>query len=492
MIRYRFLTLVALCAVVLSSIPVRAAIIINEVVYDDGGGDDREYVELYNSGVSAVDISGWIIRNSDTVAPPGDNNTDYTISPATSIAAGGFFVIGNPGVLNVNQTFPTTTALENDNEGIELLDASSVVQDTLITERNKGPVAIPAAEGGYFGNMSNTDAAGTPLNAQVSLGRFVDGRDTNSNGRDFGMRPSTPGTANNTGFVTTFVPTNPIGQTVGATVPGLNASNFVSARFIDPTLADANNPNAIAASPSTGNRAIVAWDSSGGGNAVTSNVVFNTTQSGFNLYAYLDTGDLPQQFNATNVNFLGSEVTIYSIGSGDFNGTGAADLTDLAGNVGLAAGTLPASDNFNGTTGIAWVYERTAANGATPATQNLYLVDANDGGDSTAGGNTAMDWTILQAIDISSLASNWFELSINIDAAGIGVARFNGTDYNFVTSTALHSAAFNVSYRENLQQGADGTPDAMMRPATFSPVPEPASFALVILGLIFSGAFRRR
>ena len=144
------------------------------------------------------------------------------------------------------------------------------------------------------------------------------------------------------------------------------------------------------------------------------------------------------------------------------------------------------------TTGIAWVYERTALNGATPSKQFLYLVDANDGGDSTLGGNTALDWTILQSIDLGSLSSDWFELSINIDAAGNGVARFNGTSYNFTTSTALNSAAFNVSYRENLQLAADATPDALMRPATFSPVPEPASLVLVLMGLASAAAWRRR
>jgi len=467
-----------------------AAIIINEVVYDDGSTDDREYVELYNNGAAAVDISGWVVRNSDTVAPPGDNNADFTIPAATSLAPGDYYVIGLAGVLNVDQV--VTGTLENDNEATQLLDAASVVQDTLIYERNKGPVAESPAEGGFFGNMSNSDQAGTPLNAQVSLGRFVDGRDTNVNGRDFGMRPSTPGTANSAGFMTLFTPTNPTGQTVGSTVPGLSTSNFVPARFIDPTVADANNPNAIAPAPTTGNRAIVAWDNTGGGNAVTSSQAFNTTQSGFNLFVYFDTSDQPQNSNATGVNFLGSEVTIYSIGSGDFNGTGVGDLTDLGGNVGLAPGTLPASDNFNGTTGLAWVYERTAINGATAATQTLYLVDANDGGDSTAGGNTPLDWTILQTIDISGLSSDWRRLSINVDALGNGVAHFNGVNYGFTTSTALHSGAFNVSYRENLQLGADGTPDAIMRPATFTVIPEPASAGLLVLSAIGLMAARRR
>ena len=80
-----------------------AAIIINEVVYDDGGTDDREFVELYNSGPAAVDISNWIVRNSDTVAPPGDNNADHTIPAGTSLAAGDYYVIGMTGVLEVKK-----------------------------------------------------------------------------------------------------------------------------------------------------------------------------------------------------------------------------------------------------------------------------------------------------------------------------------------------------------------------------------------------------
>jgi hypothetical protein len=484
----------AICALLFASRATSAAIIINELVYDDGGTDDREYVELYNNGPAAVDISGWIVRNSDTVAAPGDNNADFTIpgaagSGTTTLAAGDYYVISSfANVLNVDLVAIGT--LENDNEGMELLDGSGAVADSVITERNRGPVAISPGEGGFFGNTTTSDPAVTPLNTRLSLGRFVDGRDTNNNGRDFGMRPSTPGTANNTGFMTLYEPPNPTGQTVGAEVPGF-AYNFVNAKYIDPTVADGTNPNAIAPAPSTGNRAIIAWDPTGGGNAVTTTQVFNTAQSGFKIFAYLETSDLPQQMTATAA-FLGSEVTIYGVGSGDFNGTGLADLTDLAGNIGLSAGTLPASDNFNGTTGFAWVYERTAINGTTPAKEFLYLVDANDGGDSTAGGNTPMDWTILQTIDLSNVPSDWYELSINIDALGNGAAGFNGTNYLFTAPPAYHSGAFNVSYRENLQLGADGTPDAIMRPATFTIVPEPASLLLALFGAIACGWRRQR
>ena len=96
------ITCAAICAILFSRQTASAAIIINEVVYDDGGTDDREFVELYNNGASAVDISGWVVRNSDTVAAPGDNNADFTIPATTSLAAGDYYVIGMTGVANVD------------------------------------------------------------------------------------------------------------------------------------------------------------------------------------------------------------------------------------------------------------------------------------------------------------------------------------------------------------------------------------------------------
>ena len=488
----RFTLCAAICAsLYLLNTALGGPIVINEVAYDDtGAADDREFVELYNSGNVPVDISGWILigRDATTVNPT------VTVPAATIIPAGGYYVFGNAGVLNANQTI-VANFLENDNESIEIRDAGSVLQDALMYETNKGQTGnlagsgLPAEVGpGFFGNHQTIDVnAVAPLISSVSIGRYVDGRDTNNNGRDFGLRPSTPGATNSSGTMTLYTPPSPIGQTVGTDVAGLTGS-FVNAKYIDPTVVDANNPNAIPAAPSSGNRAIVAWDSSGGGNGVTSNQVFSTTESGFQIYAYLDTTDQPQQFNASNVNFLGSEITIYGVGGGD----ALTNLTDLAGNIGLGPATLPAAETANGFTGVAWVYEKTAVSGATPATQFLYLVDANDGGDADLGGNTPLDWIILQSIDISNLASAWFDLGITIDATGAGVANFNGNTYAFNTSTNLHSGAFNVGYRENLQQGADGTPDAMLRPPTFTNVPEPASAMLLVIGLVAALTGRSR
>jgi hypothetical protein len=467
----------------------RAAIIVNEFVYDDNGTDDREFVELYNSGPGAVDISGWVVTGRDVTT----TNLSATIPAATILASNAYYVISNAGVLNSNQTV-ASGFLENDIESIEVRDGSGTLIDAVMYETNKGIAGnltgsgLPAeVAGGIFGNGGGF-TPDLPGNTTMSYGRFVDGRDTNNNGRDWGSRPSTPGTSNNTGLMTHYLPPDPTGSVVGTAVPGLQGA-FVNARYMDPTVADGtNNTNVIPPAPASGNRAITVWDPSGGGDQATSHQVFGTTRGGFNLYAYLDTSDQPQNSNTAGTLFTGSEITIYGVGGGDM----LTNLTDLGGNIGIGPSTAPASDSANGFTGVNWVYERTAISGGTGATQTLYLVDANDGGDSDTGGTTPLDWTILETIDISGLAADWYLLGMKINPDGTGVAWFNGTKYEFTTSTNLNSAAFNVGYRENLQIGADGTPDAIMRPATFSIVPEPASLMLVGLGLSALAMRRRR
>jgi hypothetical protein len=481
----RFILASACAGVVALASASYGQVVINEFQYDDTGtADDREFIELFNAGSAPVDIGNWTVGGRD----PTTTNTTITIPAGTMIAPGGYYVIGNTGVLNLNQT-AAAGFLENDNETIELSSPSGVV-DALAYETNKGvafaaPVSSQVGPG-IFGNNQGSDLAGTPLNASVSVGRFVDGRDTNNNGRDFGMRPSTPGSSNAPGgTMVLYTPPAPSGA-VGSDMPGMTGS-FVNPRVIDPTVADANNPNAIAPSPITGNRAYVAWDPSGGGNGATSNAVFNTGAAGFQISAYLDTRDLPQQSNATGVNFTGSEITIYGVGGGD----PLTNLTDLTGAVGLGAVVLPAAESANGFTGVAWVYEKVALSGTTPVSEMLHLVDANDGGDSDTGGNTPLDWTILQSIDLSSIASDWYNLGITVDAAGNGVANFNGQTFTF-TTTGMNSGAFNVGYRENLQVGSDPTPDALMRPATFTVVPEPATLGLLAAALPLVARRRRR
>jgi hypothetical protein len=329
--------------------------------------------------------------------------------------------------------------------------------------------------------------AGTPLISTLGLARYVDGRDTNNNGRDFGARPNTPGTTNNPINNTYYKPPDISSATVGTALPGF-AFVFVPPKVINPTVADANNPNVIPPPPSSPDRAIIAWDPTGGGNAVSSAETFATAQSKFDLYTYFDTRPLPQMSNSTGTLFRGSEISIYGIGNIDAMAS-TTDMTDLSGQVGVPDTTI-------GTTGIAWVYEKVAApNPNNPpgptnmVSEMLYLVDAKDGGDAGQGGSRPLYWTILAQIDLSSAASSWFRLGIDIDSLGNGVARFGDQLFNF--TTALQNGAFSVAYRENTQIGTNGVPGQYLRPPTFADVPEPAAQVLMVIGLLALAAARR-
>ena len=60
-------------------------VVINEV--ESNAGDPGDWVELYNTGASAVDVSGWqFLDNNDT-------HVAYAIPAGTSIAAGGYLVL---------------------------------------------------------------------------------------------------------------------------------------------------------------------------------------------------------------------------------------------------------------------------------------------------------------------------------------------------------------------------------------------------------------
>ena len=472
----RILTTAVLCFPGLAS----AQIVINEFQYADAGTDDREFVELFNPGADPIDISGWILGGVD----PAGANTATTIPASTVIAAGGYYVIGQTGVKNVNQV--VGSIFENDNETLELRNGATLI-DALAYETNKG-VAFASGVStqvgpGIFGNFSTSDLAGTPLNTSISFGRFVDGRDTNNNGRDFGMRPSTPGSTNSLGgLMLSYQPADPSGAVTGSGLAS-TVGSFVNTVVIEPGIVSSANPNVIAAPMAGVTKAYTAWDPSGGGNGVTSTAVFGSMQSSFVLQAYFDTRALPVQTNAAAVEFKGSEITMYGIGSGD----PLTNLTDLTGTIGLTAGTLPVTDTANGFTGYAWIYEKAGtgptSTGGSAASNLLHLVNANDGGDAGVGGNTPLDWSILASYDLGTSSDGaWYQLGIDIALDGAGIATFNGQTTLF-TAAGLNSGAFNVGYRENLQVGADGTPDSLMRPATFTIVPEACTLGLLALGI---------
>jgi hypothetical protein len=435
-------TAVGLCFVV--STAGIGQVVINEVVKEQrnagSGGvdpDTREFVELYNAGSTAVDLSGWTLGLFD-LASGAPSATD-TI-PSGTIQPGGYFVIGGAAVPNVNFS-PVVNNLYPDVQAhvMELRNGAGALVDAVAYEIFRGTgLANATAEqlaqvgSGFQGQLFSLDAIAP--NVPASWSRYRDGRDTNRNGLDFGFQPLTPGVSNN-------LPLNP-----SHTIPDVDAqatgtelaeyhSSFILPTVIEPGVADANNPRALPMSSPQGGKAIVAWDSSGGGNTVYSKELVNR----FDLYAYFDTTPLGV---ASATNDEEWETSVYGIGSAD---PFFANPDPTGGISSIAAVTQ------NGATGIGWMYQQ--FEDPTSNFSKLVLIDFGDGGNSDPA---AMEWDIIQEIDLASVPSGWYRLGIEYDpATGEVTATFDDDAFEFTTN-ANRRGTFFVGYRE----GITGAPSA--------------------------------
>ena len=451
-------------------------IVINELVEDeqdfettDITPDIREFVELYNSGASAVDISGWTIGIWDL--DTGSQGVVDTLPGGSSIPAGGYFVIGGAAVPNVDYSPVATDLWDNTNNIFELKNSSGTLIDAVGVETFRGvellnatqaqidqiaagETAGAAARAGWWGQLeSNNDGPdSTYPNLPMSLGRYLDGRDNNSSGRDFGMIPATPGASNNLPIVAQHDVTNVDAVAVGTVLRDDYYASFKLPRVITPGAVDAYNPSAIPASPQ-GGRAIIAWDETGGGNSVHSDEYTNK----FQIYAYIN----PTPFNNTATDTTQSEATVYGLGTTDplFGTPNSADL--LTGQPGTGGNITSSS---NGSTGVGWLIQRRTSN--TAGTQDsaavLQLIDFNDGGDGVLA--DAPDWNVIETIDLTGMAAGWHVLGIEYDpATGDVTGTYDAQEFTFDFGTLPDDrdmiGNFYIGYRENLPgTGTSGRP----------------------------------
>ncbi len=319
----------------------RGQVVINEIVEDeqDAGStdvtDNREFIELYNAGVSAVDISGWTMNYwllGDSANPGSYFGVSDEIPSGTTLASHAYYVIGADSVPNVNLPLGSNIDLfPNLNTIFELRDGpqgSGALVDALgldtfrtpelqyasqeqLDQIANGQTVSLTAQGGWWGQVESDDAISP--NVPLSIGRYLDGRDSNDNGRDFGMLPITPGASNNLPQNAAHTIPNVDSMSVGDVLGTDYYASFVLPRVIDPTavgpLNGSNNinPTAIPVSPQ-GGKAIIAYDETGGGNAAFSKELVNK----FDLYAYIDTAALNTGEATTQ-----SEASIYGIGTTD-------------------------------------------------------------------------------------------------------------------------------------------------------------------------------
>ena len=396
-----------------------APVVINEFSYDDSSTDDLQFVELYNRSGAPIDLSGWQLTSED----PSGSNFAVTLLPGTILAPGAFYVIGDSGVPNVDLALGANP--ENSEESLTLLDASGTVMDTLVYESNKGVWNAALAEGdGVWGNHTLIESS-----QPMSWSRVQDGYDSDLNGDDFRHQLWTPGASNNRPAVVALTEDFDA-LTVGNDVPSWTGS-FVNPRIIDPTVADANNPNAILASPQGGNAALC-WDPSGGGNVATFDTLPGTSST-FEVWVYIDSTATPTgEYESFSIGF-GSCPTFYN-------------TPDPSG----ALGGFTA----NGLTGVAWTVQRLDT-GTT-----VWLIDHNDGG---WGATAVTPPTILGQLPITAgVNDGWQRLLLTVDNGAI-TGRFGGTygqpdGTAFTGTTSSKPRGFHMGYREFLVDNSTARP----------------------------------
>src|SRR5947208_3088969 len=124
--RTPLLCLALICSAFVAA-PARARVVINEVMYhapDDL--EDLEYIELFNSGAEAVDISGWGFAKGVKLKFPA----------GTRIAPKGFVVVARNAdrlreFYGMQPLAVFAQKLNNHGERIEVVDAGGTVMDAV-------------------------------------------------------------------------------------------------------------------------------------------------------------------------------------------------------------------------------------------------------------------------------------------------------------------------------------------------------------------------
>jgi predicted extracellular nuclease len=166
-------------------------LVINEIDYDQPGTDTGEFIEIKNTGTSAVDLSTYAI---ELVNGTGGGASVYqTIDlPAVALASGAYFVVCADAATTFNcdlDVSPDTNLIQNGSPDAVALVQGATLIDTISYE---GDTGSPYTEGSGAGleDSSSTDFLG--------IARFPDGVDTDQNNVDLSPRCITPGTANST------------------------------------------------------------------------------------------------------------------------------------------------------------------------------------------------------------------------------------------------------------------------------------------------------
>ena len=167
------------------AIGAKAAVVINEIDYDQPGTDSAEFIELFNSGISAVSLDNFTVALINGVDSSSYRSIDLS---GFNINASGFFVVCGDAslVANCNYSFTTTSGwFQNGAPDVIALYSNNSLVDSFSYEG----ILLPFTEGDASSiSDSNTDI--------TSISRIIDGVDSNNNALDFQLGCITPGSSN--------------------------------------------------------------------------------------------------------------------------------------------------------------------------------------------------------------------------------------------------------------------------------------------------------
>lgn len=167
-----------------------AGLVINEVMYDlDGTEDGYEWVELYNGTSATLDLAAITLHSAksswtDGVALSG------SVAPGDTLLVGESLVSGVEVVVSLDLGNASSSA-----DGVQLRCAGQPVDTVLYGAANSEGLEDDLTWGTGVG--SSSIASGVPNNSGLTIGRRVNGLDTDLSGDDFAVQEApSPDAAN--------------------------------------------------------------------------------------------------------------------------------------------------------------------------------------------------------------------------------------------------------------------------------------------------------
>ncbi len=186
----KFLLLVCIiCVVICSGKVVHAQISINEIMYDlDGTDTDHEWVEIYNNGGDAVDLTDWKFGDG--------SNHGINIPPANGgqgsiVVGGGEYIILSPNApifLSDHSGYSgtvldTVMSLTNTTDTISIIDKDGAVVDSVTYSSDQGGAGDGNSLSLTNGSWSGTIPSPGGENSNVSNNN-ADSSDTSESSAD--------------------------------------------------------------------------------------------------------------------------------------------------------------------------------------------------------------------------------------------------------------------------------------------------------------------